>query len=190
MEHISNDKIKLTSSELVLLNAEHFSSIAKPKGHYKVVLFGVILLLLSGFMTYYAFDKLIEAWSTKNWDSTYGLVLVSEIDEDYSSEGTEIYSVIIDYSYTVNNIVYHGNEVNYGSKGVYDSNLESKKRIIETYNKGKEVMVYYNPKDHSQAILETGIHFNNILILIIGLVFLFVSIALLIKNVPLIITKN
>lgn len=190
----SPNKIELTASEIVLLNAEYFASAAKIKRPFKAALFVLLLLVVSGWTSFYGINKITTAWSIKNWPTAEGEIIFSEVEtklmSDSSEDVKELFRIKIDFKYTVDNKVYHCDEVKHGSSSFYDSNKNGKMRIVETYPAGKIVTVFYNPESPSNSVLETGIPFNNFLIFIIGLALFIPSLFLLRKYSPLIFRKN
>ena len=85
------------------------------------------------------------------WPSTMGTVTMSTIDWRSDSEGGSTAYPVVQYSYQVNGQTYQsakrapGPEV--GGTGA--------QRVVSKYPAGAQVMVFYNPQNPSDAVLET-----------------------------------
>jgi len=87
------------------------------------------------------------------WPTTRGIVDGSDVVEDHSSEGTS-YTAAIRYQYRVDGRYYESNRIHYG----FDFHgKRGAKRTLKPFPRGSDVSVYYNPRDPSQAVLETRI---------------------------------
>lgn len=60
------------------------------------------------------------------------------------------------------------------------------KRIVDKYEQHGELRVYYNPKKPQEAVLENGVYFWIIFLLIIGIVLMSLAITslILLRNLP------
>jgi hypothetical protein len=91
------------------------------------------------------------------------------------------YKAKVKYQYSVEGEKYTSKRVFYG--GYMHTNLPyGPKRTLKKYLKGDKVVVYYNPANHRQSVLETGI--NSIIYreLFIGILFSVLSIFMVIKE--------
>ena len=88
---------------------------------------------------------------TNDWTPVDGVVTNSSVS---SQEGGSVYCLSVKYEYTIDGTTYQGDKVSYSSDGTCDS---SSKNSDEDYPEGKEITVYVNPSDHSEAVLEAGL---------------------------------
>jgi hypothetical protein len=91
---------------------------------------------------------------SQGWPTTDGTIItnrivgqkIKEYDGDYYSH----FDVYIRYQYSVNDISYSSTSVNSIDSSFYPVDIASR------YPVGKDVIVYYNPKNPSDAVLEPG----------------------------------
>ncbi|MDA3884893.1 MAG: DUF3592 domain-containing protein [Candidatus Delongbacteria bacterium] len=81
--------------------------------------------------------------------------VISETSRDSKKRNSTTYSAHIEYSYIITDKLHTGNRISFGDYGSSDRGHASS--IVRTYPVGKKVKVYYRPKDHGTAVLETGI---------------------------------
>lgn len=84
-------------------------------------------------------------------------------------QGITMYATSMRYTYTVDGALHRGKEMDFVS---YDNAKIVKILTSGRYLAGQEVRVYYNPKKHSEAVLENGLRFKYIWPLFCGLLFL------------------
>jgi hypothetical protein len=86
----------------------------------------------------------------KNWPSTLGTVLMSDIEWRRSSKGGSTAYPVVQYTYAVNGQTYQsrkrapGGEV--GGTGA--------KKVVAKYPAGAQVVVFYDPQKPSEAVIE------------------------------------
>jgi hypothetical protein len=86
-----------------------------------------------------------------NWPSAMGTVIFSTVEIRRSSEGSSSYPVV-HYTYQVMGQPHRGNKI---MPGPAVGGLGAHK-IVERYPAGAQVMVYYDPNNPSDAVLERG----------------------------------
>ncbi|MFQ3621876.1 MAG: DUF3592 domain-containing protein [Spirochaetales bacterium] len=108
------------------------------------------------------------------WSACEGKVVVSEVTRTYRRlYNPQIYSTHIVYEYAVDGVKYQSSRRVFGP--AISTGKSTQEKIAEKYPVGKIVTVYYEPKDPRNAVLERGIHFDYLLFLGIGFVFLSVG---------------
>ena len=119
--------------------------------------------------------------NTKHWPSVMGKIMSSTIKEDYNyivngdtnEKGTGYYYEIT-YNYSINDKIYTGTNIDrYGYKTSIKKNILE---IVEKYYIGLDVIVYYNPTNPGDSLLEPGIKE----VIIITMSFLVLSITIFI----------
>lgn len=102
-----------------------------------------------------------KAHQSLNWPKTSGRVIESRIaeheSEDEDGHVTYTYSPVVRYEYQVNGVAYTGGQVAIGGSGIAISNNNKVQQMIDQYPPGKLVVVYYNPQNPAEAVLETRI---------------------------------
>lgn len=127
-----------------------------------VLSFGIILFIGSSYLY-------IKSKETMIWITTEGVILDSKIDKlNTGFDSPSSYKAQILYSYTVNNKEYKSSRIYYGDFGrQYFQNKSN--RIVKKYKKEEIVLVYFNPLKPKESVLETGIHYEIILLFISSL---------------------
>ncbi len=103
-------------------------------------------LFLSGIKEYR------DSIDSKEWHSINGRIISATIHRSLA-RGMPYYVKVV-YSYSHLGQTYLGGQVVFGSV-VYSSKKEAE-AVMRRYPPHQEVMVYYNPKDHRQTVLEPG----------------------------------
>lgn len=135
-----------------------------------MVIIGGIICFLLGFACYRHSLKSLD------WPTTHGTVVSSKVVHEIV-ETDNRYIATVEYNYIVRNKEYTGDKIGVGPVGSLPWIEEEK---IKPYPVGAKVQVYYNPLDHSEAILEPGVKSGTIwwlvvpiIIIILGIIQLF-----------------
>jgi len=117
-----------------------------------------VFFLAGTILFLYDVKGLINGYLSKTWPSTSGTIITSEISMTLISHYAhyrEHYTPLIEYSYTVNNVVYTNNRLDLGKQ--ISGPPQFLGRIINAFPVGSEVIVYYDPEDPMSASIEPGI---------------------------------
>ena len=116
-----------------------------------------VVLAIFGLIFYYISSGMIKkGQESLKWPKTVGVVIESEISRYKNSEGMETYSPNIMVKYNVYGNDYQTKEID--ASGSYStSDFSSVQKVIARYPKNKSVYVYYNDKNHGEALLEPGV---------------------------------
>ena len=116
-----------------------------------------VLLTIFGLILYYFSSGMIKkGQESLKWPKTVGIVMESEISRYTDSKGMVTYSPNIMVKYNVYGNDYQTKEID--ASGSYStSDFSSVQKVIAQYPKNKSVYVYYNDKNHGEALLETGV---------------------------------
>lgn len=122
-----------------------------------VVMFGGGVLLANGLLDF------VRAVSSRDWPTAEGTIVSSEVDSETRSVGDGQSSTScwpkVGYDYTVNDKTYSGDTIAFSSlrSGPHiGSGRAEAQVVVDRYPVGKQVRVYYNPKDPEIAALESG----------------------------------
>lgn len=99
-----------------------------------------------------------ESIESKNWPMTKGKIIEAKLD--YSTTATKLtfcYEPKISYEYNVNGISYTSTDIYIGS--YHCGGLEKAQSVLNRYPVGKEVMVFYNPGNPLEAVLERRVSY-------------------------------
>ena len=131
--------------------------------------------------------------ASNDWPTTRGEVFTSEVqsrlETSDSSSGsgsrrrrktttTTVYWAEMKYSYVVEGVSFEGDRVDYGMES-RSSKRTRADEIVALYPVGEEVLVYYDPSDPSEAVLEPGVGAAAFLFPLIGVVFTLIGLVML-----------
>jgi len=85
-----------------------------------------------------------------SWPSTMGNVIMSTLERRSSSEGGYTYYPVVHYTYQVMGQTLQGHKIMPGP-AIGGTGAE---KVVARYPMGAQVMVYYNPENPSEALLE------------------------------------
>jgi hypothetical protein len=108
-----------------------------------------ITLVFDGFLAWSVVRQIEATW----YPQTKGVVTASSLTVHHD-DGTT-YGVDVRYDYRVDGIAYHGDLYRYGYMNT--SAREPHEAIVHANPVGKEIAVFYNPDDPSDAVLKTGV---------------------------------
>jgi hypothetical protein len=90
----------------------------------------------------------------QGWSSTMGTVNNSYLERRRSSKGGSVNYPVVQYSYQVGGQPYHGSKI---APGMAVGGTGAG-RVVERYPVGAQVMVFYDPQNPSDAVLERKAH--------------------------------
>lgn len=112
------------------------------------ILLFVLFVLNAIFLTIIFFMRRRMA-TVSQWPSTMGTVMMSTIERRSSEDGYTDYPVV-QYSYQVSGQPYQGMKLAPGP----DVGGTGARKVVAKYPAGAQVMVFYNPQNPSDAVLE------------------------------------
>jgi len=119
-----------------------------------LIVIGVIgfsILLVDGILLGFIFSTLRGVAKAANWTSTMGTVTYSTIESRMSGDSTADYPVV-HYTYQVMGQTLQGKKIMPGP----EAGGAGAKKIVARYPVDAQVMVYYDPNNPSDAVLERG----------------------------------
>ncbi len=118
-------------------------------------IFAVVFISLGILSKMYVTDPIIhKANASKDWPTVEGNIVDSKVGW-YSDPDGKMYIAEIKYNYIVNGKSYSTNKI---SAVQSSSSLKSTaKSLVAKYPTGSTVLVHYDPKSPSNALLEPGI---------------------------------
>lgn len=118
---------------------------------------------------------------SEKWLQTQGAIITARVMEhDKSENGAKnaFYEVVVSYRYRVMGIEYTGDRATAGGGWFFSNESEARKRVEELRDK-PEIAVYFDPKDHTKALLERGTSERDVLGMLVTLPFIGVAAGLL-----------
>lgn len=110
-----------------------------------------------------------EAGKVKSRPTVTGKVVTSTVDyahDSQSQQETTMYSAKVKYQYSINGITYFSEKISMGKFSTSSRNQAQK--IADKYPPGKEVVVYYNPDNPDEAVLEPDETIYVLIVFILG----------------------
>ena len=124
------------------------------------------------------FDYLKTAFDSPNWNTTTGKITTSYVDKTGSENTGFSYTAKIEYSYIVDDRRYESDRIGFGEP--VQENSTDAFAIIEPYEVGESVTVYYDPDDVAYAVIEPGPTFDIIWLCGVGLIFFLFALAVIV----------
>lgn len=122
----------------------------------------------------------LKSRSTRNWPAVSGLITKSGTRSQYGPNDSGAPTTIADvwYTYTVDGIAYHNDTISRAQYGTNDPSHAVKE--ARRYPAGRKVIVYYNPEDPQDSILEHKTPWGFIGIFAgLGTILIFISLRML-----------
>ncbi|MDX1944912.1 MAG: DUF3592 domain-containing protein [Pirellulaceae bacterium] len=137
----------------------------------------IIAVGVGGLFTFYlGLPMYFRAKASTEWPTVPGRIQVSEVKQT-TEKGKTKYSASLQFSYDVKGKNYESAYI--WPSGGYSSNSKTNHRaIVERYPVGKEVKVYYDPREPSFGVLEPGLTATNYIVLIAGALFFLAGLVL------------
>jgi len=110
---------------------------------------GLVLLILNAVFLGVIYFMRRKMAVVSQWPSTMGTVLMSTIESRSSDDGYTDYPVV-QYSYNINGQMYQGMKLAPGP----EMGGSGARKVVARYPAGAQVMVFYNPQNPSDAVLE------------------------------------
>lgn len=139
------------------------------------------VMVIGGVVIAFGFRTIYRSIKTKSWPTTQGKVIGSGIVRSMSSSNSSsttitnnyTYKAEIAYEYEVNDQRYVSNRVRL--LDISSNNYGRAESIQSRYKEGTTVLVYYNPADPEQALLEPGGSSGAWLPIVVGTGFIIIS---------------
>jgi hypothetical protein len=103
----------------------------------------------------YAVRQIFRSNRAQSWPMVPGKVVESRLREVNDSDGTT-YQAYVAYEYFVNGVALHSDIRCPGANQSSSSFTGGAKRVLARYPIGSEIIVYVNPADSADAMLEPG----------------------------------
>lgn len=150
-----------------------------------IIVCSLIILLYGVYLTF-------KSRSTKEWSKTKGVVIKSEVYKETTPSGMDgtslSFKTLIEYKYKADDEEHISKRVFYGDTIGTSLPFKSKK-LIKQYPIDSEVIVYYNPVNPKESVLQKGLNFIIIeiyflgsTILVIGFIFMFTDLLTILQN--------
>jgi hypothetical protein len=115
-----------------------------------VGIIGFVLLILNIVFLAIIFFMRRKMAQVSQWPSVMGTVITSGIEQRHSSEGGYTDYPVVQYSYQISGQAYQGYKLAPGP----EMGGSGARKVVARYPSGAQVMVFYNPQNPSDAVLE------------------------------------
>ncbi|CAH0334663.1 hypothetical protein FVB9288_00258 [Flavobacterium sp. CECT 9288] len=127
----------------------------------------IIPFLGIGLMTlFFSLKDIIKIQEAKDWTQTAANVEQVYIDSTKTSKGTELYELIVKYSYVFNSKKYLGWNLAFGYSM---NNFEDHQDLFRKLRESKKIMVYVNPNDKNESVIIPNINGSIVFVLIFSI---------------------
>jgi hypothetical protein len=124
-----------------------------------------------------------QAEASMSWPEATGTVTVSKVvqgsnvlmSNDNDGESTPVFSPEISYTYQVAGLSYSSKRLSFGSVKSF-SKRENAEKAAAVYPVGKQLTIYYDPKNPKEAVADRTAKKSN-LMLIFGILFIIIGLA-------------
>ncbi len=145
------------------------------------ILAGICITALFGgagvFMLFKYFQENKNSEESQNWSSTQGMITKSSLRQEVSYESSNtLYYPEVEYAYESLGTEYTGDRITFGGSTGY-SQRNKTEEVLAKYPIGANVTVYYDPHAPEKAVLERKMGTGGNLFLILGILFLLVSLC-------------
>ncbi len=153
-------------------------------GKILIILFSLIFIGVGVWMLVKLLMDFRKATLSKNWLTTEGTIVSSELDVETSSDAdgdqSTTYIAKITYTYVVDGAEYKSECINF-NYGMRTSNRRIQQSVVDMYFPGKQVPVFYDPQNHEQAVLEQRVNgaFTSFLV---AAIFILIGIVVLVST--------
>ena len=133
-----------------------------------------------GFLIYQTIQSRKKADASQAWPSTLGQVTEARVSRHTSTDAdgdtSESFTPLVRYRFQVAGQEYEGKKITFGFQQSF-SNQAKAQAALETFPVGRQVSVYYDPNNPSDAVLERKAG-GSTLGLVLGIIFLVISLCL------------
>ena len=137
----------------------------------------ILSSLIGLVITLIGFYYLFKSKESKSWDSTEGEILTSDVIKEFNnnSEGNNLmYKPEICYSFSVNGQQFISNKIRIMFN--FSTNWSTRAyRLVKKYPINSKVTVFYDANNPEDSVLEPGIKFEIIVMIIIGFLITLIS---------------
>lgn len=119
-----------------------------------VVILGCVFVILNMVFLAIIFFTQRKMNAVQSWASTMGMVLASYLERRSSGDSGTVNYPVVQYSYQVGGQMYQGAKI---APGMEVGGTGAGK-VVQKYPEGAQVMVFYDPNNPSDAVLEKKAH--------------------------------
>jgi hypothetical protein len=135
-----------------------------------------LLLVFGGVgagLSWWGWTIVQSARASAEWPTVEGRITRSVVRHSTDAEGGDSYSPEVAYTYAVSGRAFEGERIKFGENS-YGSRSRAE-AIAAGYPVGRQVEVYYEPANPSNAVLEPGLSAGSYIVLGIGLLFICIA---------------
>lgn len=144
-----------------------------------VRIFFPVPFVLAGLITIWvAMGDVVGGLSSPDWPQVEGAVTESFVDTHTDEDG-DSYTAEVRYRYAVEGVEHTGERVAFTRWN--DNDVRDAETVRDRYPVGATIVVYHNPRTHSDAVLEPGLHGGAFGLLAFGSVFALVGLFMVFK---------
>lgn len=115
----------------------------------------IILVLAGVSILFFSTQQWILAYASLNWQTAQGEIVVSEAIACTKKRQHRHQARII-YEYSVNGVLYSSENITYSTDVSTETCRDAEEEVMAQYPLGKSVLVYYNPENPENSVLQPG----------------------------------
>jgi NADH:ubiquinone oxidoreductase subunit 3 (subunit A) len=128
---------------------------------FLIILFCLVFIGIGVSMLIKLIANFRKANQSKQWSTTNGEIISSELDAQTSTdeEGNQstTYIAQVFFRYQVGGLEYESGRINF-NYGMRTSNIRKQQSIVEQYPQGSTVTVFYDPDNPEESVLERRVN--------------------------------
>ena len=144
-------------------------------------LIGMLFAALGAGIVVWSLWSLVQVFASRKWEAAESVVLASDLQRSRDTDGGLTYRPEISYQYTAQGRESVASRWCFGH-GVSLSWSGPAMRAIRRYPAGQPVLVYFDPHDPAEAVLERGINPYLFGSVVVGMLFLLLGIAAIVAG--------
>jgi len=136
-----------------------------------ITLFISLFYLIGFYLLKTAIVDYTQSKKALNWPTASAQIIGSELITNYDSEGSNTYTVEVNYQYSVNGISYINDNLAFGYSS--SSSKKTQQKILDKLNNAKKIYINYKPEDPQTSVIVPGLNNSTIGTFIFSIVWLF-----------------
>ncbi len=132
-----------------------------------------VFFLIGAGLSWWGWTIVRNARASADWPTAQGQITASEIEHSTDSDGDDVYTPHVSYTYQANGLSYENFTIKFGETSYGDESTALE--VLSRYPVGQAVTVHYDPADPDRAVLEAGVSGGSYIVISIGLIFVVVS---------------
>jgi hypothetical protein len=132
----------------------HTPMLAATASQIVPLIFGGMFIIAGISAAVFSFRLRAITTAAQTWPGVRGRIIKSTIEDHTRPKTGTQYFVSIQYSYRVRDEDHLNNQISFGGTVQFRSKSDAETKRAREFPEGKEVMVYYNPENPDQSVID------------------------------------